>query len=471
MQMTAGQRIMKPVGILAAIAAGCFALTGAAKAAEDVATGTLPKASVVEDLTFFRDVYAPKERSYTPQTRAEMKRFVDDAIAHAKAMPRYALALEFAQAQAISNNAHTYSDYFDIDGLFHPLPVSFWEFPEGPIVTRAHPDFRRLLGAKILSIGGLPFAKAAERVAKFIPGTAERKRYLTPGWLSRIEVLDAVGLAHDGIADVGFKLADGRRVVEHLGASPTPDPAAESPAWRRSLVPGKGPKPWPHVLDRLKTLPLQMQKPDELTATPLDGGNIVYIRSTSLSPYTDAPYAVVIKAYMIMDKLVKSAKRPDAIIVDLRYNGGGNFFNIIDFTKELTGFLKPDGHLYVLEGRATFSAAISFTALLKSEAHGRATLVGEEASDNPWFWSEGDVLEAPASKLPLHYRDGRHDWAHGCTDLSTCYWPVVFHGVAAGSLMPDMPVAMTYADYVRGRDAALEAVMADIRHRKERTQD
>ncbi|HXI88318.1 MAG TPA: hypothetical protein VNH64_12720 [Parvularculaceae bacterium] len=457
---------MNSFGALAAAAAVCVAATAAPIRAVAADAAALSKADVVQDLTFFRDIYAPKERSYTPKTRAQMEEFIDDAIARAQPMPRYALALEFAQAQAFSNNAHTYSDYFGVDDLFHSLPISFWEFPEGAIVTRAHPEFRRLLGAKILTIGGAPYAAAAERVAKFIPGTAERKRYLTPSWLSRIEVLDAVALAHDGVAEIGFELANGEHVVEHLGAAPTPDPAEESPAWRASLVPGKGPDPWPHVLDTLKILPLQTQKPDELMATPLDDGDIVYIRSTSLSPYTDEPAAVIIKAYLIMDNLVKSGKRPDAIIVDLRYNGGGNFFNIINFSKELTGILKPRGHIYVLEGRATFSAAISFTALLKSEAHGRATLVGEEASDTPWFWSEGGVLEAPASKLPLNYRDGRHDWAHGCTDLATCYWPVVFHGVAAGSLRPDMPIEMTYADYARGEDAALDAVMADIKRRR-----
>jgi C-terminal processing protease CtpA/Prc len=172
---------------------------------------------------------------------------------------------------------------------------------------------------------------------------------------------------------------------------------------------------------------------------------------------------VQIKAYSIIDEVVKSGRTPKDVIVDLRYNGGGNFLNVTNFTTELAGLVGPSGHIYVITGRATNSAAIVFTALLKAATHGRTTIVGEEASDNLWFWSEGQNLEAPASKLTLRYQTGYHDWAHGCRDLSRCYWPVVFHGVAVGTIAPDLPIEMTFADYTAGRDPALEAILARIR--------
>jgi hypothetical protein len=182
-------------------------------------------------------------------------------------------------------------------------------------------------------------------------------------------------------------------------------------------------------------LPLHAQPRDEFTATSLEGGRLLYIRSTSLSPY-EGEIAVQLKAYLIVDGVVKSGQLPSDAVV------------------------------YVITGRATNSAAIAFPALLKAGTHGRTKIVGEEPSDNPWFWSEGDRLIAPVSKLPLVFRDGRHDWSHGCNDVKTCYWPVVFHGVAAGSLMPDIPVEMTCADYVAGKDPALAAVLADIQGRR-----
>jgi hypothetical protein len=445
--------------VIAAGAMVCVLLCGTPTGAV-----TLPAAAVVEDLRYFRDVCAPKDRSYSDDARARMGAFVDDRIAHAKPMERYELALIFAEAQALSGNNHTESEFLAEADLFHPLPIAYWLFPEGAIVTRAHPEFRRLLGATIVRIGGVPFAEAAQRCEKLIAGTPERKRYMTPAWLSRIEVLEALGLAEHGAARIEFLLVDGRTVTENLGAAPSPDPAAASPPWQASMVPGMGPKPWPQVLDALPSLPLHAQPRDEFTSTSLEDGRLLYIRSTSLSP-NEGEIAVQLKAYLIVDGVVKSGQLPSDVVVDLRYNDGGNFLNITNFTSELIGLVGPQGHVYVITGRATNSAAIAFTALLKTGTHGRTKIVGEEPSDNPWFWSEGDRLIAPVSKLPLVFRDGRHDWSHGCNEVKTCYWPVVFHGVAAGSLMPDIPVAMTYADYVAGKDPALAAVVNDIRGR------
>ncbi len=425
----------------------------------------LPPAAVVEDLTYLRDVWAAKDRSYTAPRREAMLAFVNAQIARPRPMERWELALVIAEAQALSGNNHTESDFFAEEGLFHTLPISFWLFPEGAIVTRAHPDFRRLLGARIEAIGGVSYAVAAQRVEKYIAGTAERKRYLVPAWLSRIEVLQEVGLAKSGSAEFDMVLPSGERTRTTLGAAPGVDPAAASPAWRASMVPGKGPNPWPHVLDSLgASLPAYLQAPDEFTSQMLEDGRVLYVRSTSLSPY-EGEMTVQLKAYLIMDRVVKSGRLPEDVIVDLRYNGGGNFFNVISFATELTQLVGPRGHVYVITGRVTNSAAIAFTALLKAGTQGRTTLVGEEPSDEPWFWSEGDTLRAPASKLPLHYTDGYHDWAHGCHDLARCYWPVVFHGVAAGALTPDLPVEETFADYSSGKDPAVLAILADIARR------
>jgi hypothetical protein len=221
---------------------------------------------------------------------------------------------------------------------------------------------------------------------------------------------------------------------------------------------------WPQILDHAAVLPLFAAPPDEMTSTTIDDGTILYIRSTSLSPY-EGEMTVMIKAYQIMEKVVRGPL-PRDVVVDLRYNGGGNMFNVIAFSKELAQLVRDPGHVYIIEGRATFSAAIAFAAMLKRDSGGKAILVGEEPSDNPWFWSEGGTIQAPSSKLPLRYTDGYHDWAHGCTDLSRCYWPVVFHGAAVGRLSPDIPVEVRFSDYAAGRDPALAAIEQDITRRQ-----
>ncbi len=442
----------------AALAAALF--VSAAAAAEP-----LTKESVEKDLRYFREVWAGKERAYAPEDRARMLAFVDARIASAKPMERWELALVFAEAMAMSGNDHTDGEYPFTPDLFTVLPISLWDFPEGLVVTRAHPEFRRLLGGRVVSIGGVGAKEAAARVGRFIPGIPQRKRYMAPAWLTRLEPLRAAGLADEGAATFELLLADGRRETVRLGAAPTADPAARSMPWRASLVPGKGPNPWPHVLDGLREVPPYAAPPDEMTSRALYGGKVLVVRSTSLSPYTDNAGAVVGKAYDVVDDVVKSGVLPKDVVVDLRFNGGGNFLNIVGFARELAGLVGPDGGIWVVTGRTTNSAAIVFTALLKAEGRGRTRIVGEEASDRLTFWSEGGGLEAPASKLPLRYTDGYHDWANGCTDLTRCYWPVVFHGVAVGSISPDLPVETTFAEYAAGKDPPLDRILAEIAKR------
>jgi hypothetical protein len=98
---------------------------------------------------------------------------------------------------------------------------------------------------------------------KYIPGIAQRKKYMAPAWLTRLEPLRAVGLADEKAAAFEFVLADGRRETLRLGAARTADPAARSLPWRASMVPGKGPSPWPHVLDALREVPPHAAPPDE----------------------------------------------------------------------------------------------------------------------------------------------------------------------------------------------------------------
>jgi len=436
--------------------AAATALVCAARAPAEV----LPASAVAADLAYLRDVWAARERSLTPAARARVASFIDAHLERPRAMERHELALLFWEAQALTGNNHSQSSFLDVDGLFTSLPFSCWFFPEGAVVTRAHPDYRRLLGARIVAIGGVSTEEATRRVERFIAGTPQRKRYVAPALLARLEVLEAVGLARGRAADVDLVLPSGERVAERLGPAPSPDPAARSAPWRASMVPGKGPAPWPHVLDSLPALPPYVRPPDEMSSLSL-GEDVLYVRSTSLASPGDE-MSVQRKAYEVVDGAVKSGRRPRDLVVDLRYNGGGNLFNVLSLAVELPKLVGPRGRVYVVTGRATNSAAIVFAALLKAHAPERTTIAGEEVSDDLWFWSEGGDLRAPASRLPLHYADGFHDWAHGCEDLSRCYWPVVFHGVAVGSLAPDLPVDLTFADYAAGRDPVLDRILAEI---------
>src|SRR5579859_5667190 len=89
-------------GVLYGLVAACLMATPAA-------AEPLPAPSVVQDLTFARDVWAVRERSFSPEARTRMLAFLGDQIAHARPMERTELALVFSEAQAMSGNDHTQS--------------------------------------------------------------------------------------------------------------------------------------------------------------------------------------------------------------------------------------------------------------------------------------------------------------------------------------------------------------------------
>lgn len=428
----------------------------------------LTREQVVADLLFFRDQWAPRERAYTEATRARMLDYVNREIAGARPINKTELALVMSRAMAFTGNNHSKTRWWNEVDSFEVVPVSFWWFQEGAMVTRAHPDHRDLLGAEIISIGGVPAREAHARVIPYIPGTADTHLHESPAWLRRLEVLRTIGLSDGRRAEFVFRLADGRRVRRRLAATPRfadperyPDPAQYALSWRQSLVPGRGPEPWPHILDSLPALPLHAQPPASLAATELQDGRLLYVRSTGIYPIGENAPPVESRAFAVMADAVRDGTPPRHVIVDLRYNEGGNFLAITNFAAELAAMTAPDGRLYVITGRATNSAAIAFAALLKGAAPDRTNFVGEHPGDNPAFWAEGDDMTTP-SGIPLHYTDGYHDWGRGCRELARCFWPVVYHGTAVGSLAPDIPAVMTFADYVAGRDPALEAALADI---------
>ena len=452
---------------LAAVLCACFLPVSSPAGTPTVETAAstdrtdlMTQAAVVEDLRYFRDAWSAQERALSPQARLKFDAFINEQIAAARPTSRAGVALIFARGQTFTDNAHSSSNY--ADGLFHALPISFWIFGDGAFVTGTDQDHRDLLGARIKTVGGIAFADATQRIGQFIPGNSERKRYLAPCFLTEIEPLEATGLAKDGQAVFEFVLPSGRIRRTTFTAALKPVAQGDLGPWVAALAPSPGNANWTHVIDALHERPLYLRDPDELTMSRVADGSVVYIRSTDLSRAS----SVLPKAYLIMDDLVKPGHRPHDAIVDLRFNDGGNFFNIIDFATELTALIPPDGHIYVITGRTTLSAAIVFEALLKGNAKGRATIVGEPIGDNPQWWSEGNTLTAPNSKLPLDYTTGYHDWENGCKDLDRCYWPVVFHGVAAGSLDPDIRVDMTFAQYARGDDPSLDAALSDIARRK-----
>jgi hypothetical protein len=151
--------------------------------------------------------------------------------------------------------------------------------------------------------------------------------------------------------------------------------------------------------------------------------------------------------------------RPCSVILDLRYDDGGDFVNTYGFARALPELIPAAGQIIVLTGAATFSAGISTAASVKHAGRGRVVIAGEPVGDRLQFFSEGGRACLPNYPLCAAYETGKHDYQHACTDWEICFWLNYFFQFQVKSLDPDEVIPLSFKDWLAGVDPVLDRAM------------
>jgi tetratricopeptide (TPR) repeat protein len=139
-------------------------------------------------------------------------------------------------------------------------------------------------------------------------------------------------------------------------------------------------------------------------------------------------------------------KKVDRLVVDLRQNGGGNNF----LNRPLIhGIIRNDlvnrpGHLFVITGRATFSAAMCGTIDLERQTH--ALFAGEPTGASPNHHGDAVPILLPNTGVTV--------------TISAVFWQNSDPRDHRPWVEPDLPVELTWDDSIHGRDPVLEATLA-----------
>ena len=415
-----------------------------------------------EDLTFLRDQWGSLDQSFSRDQRRNFDAEIDAAIGRAGSLAPSDFALAIMHAVAISRNGHT---RVRVGNLLSYLPIGVWWFADELRVVTAQQQHASLLGARIQRLGSLTPELARARAAPFISGTEQRIRYLSAGHLISPELLHHIGAVADPTdVPLQFQASDGSSQIVHLSrferVNSTPAPQREPYSVLIPDAPDALDR-WLHVLDDVTVRPSIYHDPVELSVSWIgDAASVFYLRSNTLAgPHLDQKLLYdVLQADIV-------PRHPRYAIVDLRLNNGGNFFNTILFAQALPKLIPPDGQIFVLVSRATFSAALVTAAMLKANGGDRAILVGETMGDGGRFWAEGAICTLPNSGVEIRYATGFHDWTTGCSDPDRCFWPVAAFGVKNASLEPQIRVEPTFADYAAGRDPVLQTALDNAANR------
>ena len=138
-------------------------------------------------------------------------------------------------------------------------------------------------------------------------------------------------------------------------------------------------------------------------------------------------------------------ERPDKLVIDLRHNNGGDYNVGLKYLIELlrkNNKINQRGHLFVLIGADTFSAAMSNAAQFRAMTN--AMLVGQPIGERPNSYQEPRQFRLPNSHLVVRYSTRYYKFVEGRDNV----------------VAPDKEIAPTWEDYKSGHDVVLDWVLA-----------
>jgi hypothetical protein len=388
-----------------------------------------------------------------PFAHADRNAFARDAAAVKQDGARKGLGCATAELMALAaelNDGHTYVLPINVPGEMKWYPIRFYAFPDGLYVTSVAPEYAGLAGKRVVRIGALD-ADAAMRKAVAVQAAnnplAAREGMV---WLSQAAIAEAFGAAANGQMAVTVTGADGAPLTKTL----TPFEAELNDAFNQQgemFGPRRRKDAQPYVtafggrgpVDFRKSDPalpphLRYRLPYHMVEMP--DAKALYFQWNFVQDWADETFAQFsARLFRTLDA------HPDwRLVVDVRYNSGGDGSKVPAFIKQIIKRDRFDapGNLLVITGRKTFSAAVDFVA--EAKAWTSAILVGEPTGAGLNAYGDAEEHVTPGLHIPFQASTNFH--GHGDTHDT------------GGAIDPDIPALMTAADYFAGRDPVLDTI-------------
>jgi hypothetical protein len=397
------------------------------------------------------------DRSYSDEARTDARVRVAALRASDEVVPPARLRMALSAVVALADNAH--SQLFSAPGgRANLIPLRVHGFSDGVYVLRADSADAGLLGAQLTHIDGRPVANVIAALAPFRGGTAAWRRNWAYTVLSSPEVLYGAGVGRDPARTTWRFLVAGESVEQTFEAK-TPDDNEPLPGTSRWLSPEPvegQPQDWRAFAPAGQPSLAMANFGEPFRRAWIDDSCVLFLQfktnqdedGHSITEFTRETRAAI------------RSREPCSVILDMRFNGGGDYTTTAGFMRDLPALIAPSGRVYILTGVDTFSAGITSTALVEQAAPERVIILGGAVGDRLSFFSEGGDGCLPHARLCVSFARGKHDYGEPCTDWRTCYWINYAFPVQVRSLAPDETIGLSFVEYAHGRDPAFERAMA-----------
>ena len=395
-------------------------------------TPSLTPAQWREDLAYLaRELPRRHKNLYHTVSKQTLDQRIADLDAEIPKLAPHEIVVRMRQLTALVGDGHT---GLSLPPWFTVYPVAMVWFGRELRVTAGSPEYRNALGAKVIGIGNLTLDQAMARINTTHPSAAHENEWFvmaTSPAMIRPEILHALGIIPSVTGPAAFKLEDDQGKQFTVDVVPVPAPQVVNGVFG-----------FTGFVTVAAQQPLFRQQPGrQFWFTLLPDSQTVYVNWRSYRGLGDQARQLF--------ALVDSVK-PRRLVIDLRQNGGGDFFegrrHMVEPVKKRLEVNQKD-RLFVLVGRRTYSAAMVNAIDFRKETN--ATLVGEPIGERPNSYSENDELTLPNSRVVVSY--------------STRYYKFLDQDVP--TVLPDMRIDPDWASFRAGRDPVLEWVESRPRGR------
>lgn len=343
------------------------------------------------------------------------------------------IVFEFMKLVAAMGNGHnfivpTYAE----KGSFNQLPLQFYKFSDGLFIVGADQQYQQLVGSKVVAIGNTEVDEALSKTQMINARDNEMQQlWLGPYYLGLPSVLKGLNIVNDA-ENISITIEDtigGQRVIKPKLKAMEFNGFPKLPALANSVA--------IHNL-RIKEQYWYQYVPNKAS---------IYIQYN----YVHNKPSHSFKDFNIELREKMSQLNAENLILDLRHNAGGDGSTYPPILKTLVQFemLRPNGKIFVLIGRNTFSAAHNL--LLDINRLSNAILVGEPSGSRPNALSEAGWFKLPYSRT----------------------WGIIssqFHQASKAEdhriwIPPHVPVSLSSKEYFSGEDPAMKAIYKIISNR------
>ncbi|UCH84516.1 MAG: tetratricopeptide repeat protein [Candidatus Latescibacterota bacterium] len=332
---------------------------------------------------------------------------------------------------ALPRDGHTFPFVFMPCYKFGVFPLQTYMFDDGLFIVNGGRENQRLVGSRIVAIGGVRIDDVIERMHRYVPADGPYNELdRIPYMLMIAELLEAEGIIENHrratfTLDVGtgneydVTLKPINNIISMYWSSIRTVPNSASP-----VLPN----------DRKDPYWFALRDGPRGSKTLFFGFNKVIEESgvESFEQFTSR-----------LDSFIAD-NQVDRLVIDIRNNDGGNGSLVPGLVSMIKGHEKINQHgkLFVLIGRKTFSAAVMFASMMENNTN--AIFVGEPTGQGPNFYSQPRVITLPHSKLEVA--------------ISTSYTPSSLAWDNRHTIEPDVFVDYTIDDFLMNKDPVMEAV-------------